>query len=358
MINATHMGKAFGKKPNDFLKVEQTKEFIKALELKSNIIAFKTVKGRHHAGTWMHKKLALKFAGWLNPEFELWVYDRIEELLTNGYVQAKKTEEGNYNINPNQLLEALNSMANLQTQCMQMMQAQQTQFELLVNERSKQMQPIMEAQSSAKEAVQVALTPTEISKMLKMEGGGKALNDFLKKKKVQYKKNNLWHLYPEYEGLGYAEHQPQNNPKGGSYLSLVWLSKGVGLVKELVNENKPVENAKAETGVKLEIVENTHTYDLRVKDIADKLGISVQRLNAILQKMGLICNKSSSSKDKVATDKLIRNGWGVTAYQPRKGPSFVIYSQKGFNHIVRKVRKYGLSDLKTKKLSEIRREEI
>jgi hypothetical protein len=73
MINATHMGKAFGKKPVDFLKLEQTKSFINALEVKVKNPTFKTVKGRHHAGTWMHKKLALKFAGWLNPEFELWV---------------------------------------------------------------------------------------------------------------------------------------------------------------------------------------------------------------------------------------------------------------------------------------------
>ena len=32
----------------------------------------------------MDEKLALKFASWLSPRFELWVYDRIQELLTNG----------------------------------------------------------------------------------------------------------------------------------------------------------------------------------------------------------------------------------------------------------------------------------
>ncbi|MEM1121660.1 MAG: KilA-N domain-containing protein, partial [Bacteroidota bacterium] len=35
-------------------------------------------------GTWMDEKLALKFAAWLSPNFELWVYDRIQELLTTG----------------------------------------------------------------------------------------------------------------------------------------------------------------------------------------------------------------------------------------------------------------------------------
>ena len=32
----------------------------------------------------MDEKLALKFAAWLSPRFELWVYDRVQELLTTG----------------------------------------------------------------------------------------------------------------------------------------------------------------------------------------------------------------------------------------------------------------------------------
>jgi len=41
-------------------------------------------------GTWMDEKLALKFAAWLSPEFELWVYDRIQELLTTGKTEIKQ----------------------------------------------------------------------------------------------------------------------------------------------------------------------------------------------------------------------------------------------------------------------------
>jgi hypothetical protein len=46
----------------------------------------RVVKGGepHLQGTWMDEKLALKLASWLSPEFELWVYDRIQELLTTG----------------------------------------------------------------------------------------------------------------------------------------------------------------------------------------------------------------------------------------------------------------------------------
>jgi hypothetical protein len=42
-------------------------------------------------GTWMDEKLALKFAAWLSPAFELWVYDKIQELLTTGKTELKET---------------------------------------------------------------------------------------------------------------------------------------------------------------------------------------------------------------------------------------------------------------------------
>jgi len=41
-------------------------------------------KDKHLQGTWVHEKIALKFAAWLSPAFELWVYDRVYELITEG----------------------------------------------------------------------------------------------------------------------------------------------------------------------------------------------------------------------------------------------------------------------------------
>ena len=38
----------------------------------------------------MHRILALKFAAWLNPKFELWVYSTIDELLFGHF---KRIEE-------------------------------------------------------------------------------------------------------------------------------------------------------------------------------------------------------------------------------------------------------------------------
>jgi hypothetical protein len=105
MINATEMGKIFGKRPVDFLRLEQTERFLDAM--KSAFPAFRseaepllnagnslpatdetpeivrTEKGKGVDGgvTWMHRTLALKFAAWLSPEFEVWIYRTIEEVL-------------------------------------------------------------------------------------------------------------------------------------------------------------------------------------------------------------------------------------------------------------------------------------
>lgn len=112
MVNATQMGKVFRKKPVDFLKIDSTQNFIAVLEKKygnkiidekstfsftlsagqgedlhlessiftsSNIL--KVTHGGQENGTWMHRLLALKFAAWLNAEFELWVYEISEEIM-------------------------------------------------------------------------------------------------------------------------------------------------------------------------------------------------------------------------------------------------------------------------------------
>ena len=40
---------------------------------------------RGHQGTWMHRLLALKFAAWLDAEFELWIYLTIDNILFGFY---------------------------------------------------------------------------------------------------------------------------------------------------------------------------------------------------------------------------------------------------------------------------------
>ena len=91
MINATQMARAFNKLPANFLKSKQSQAFIDVLKKRysnsnnENIVRIIQGGDARLQGTWMCEKLALKFAAWLSPEFEVWVYDRIHELLHKGY---------------------------------------------------------------------------------------------------------------------------------------------------------------------------------------------------------------------------------------------------------------------------------
>lgn len=121
MINATEMAKPFGKRPVDFLSNQQTNDYIDAAiqdenfkllypfqsgnyhfgnssNIKSSALEYrremivKVIKGGDKNGTWMHRHLALKFAAWLSPDFELWVWKTIDEVLYGHY---KKVQEIN-----------------------------------------------------------------------------------------------------------------------------------------------------------------------------------------------------------------------------------------------------------------------
>lgn len=99
MVNATEMAKPFGRKVEAFMRNEGTISFINEA-LKSENSRFLNVKGetdliesRQKSGTWMHRVLALKFAAWLNPAFEIWVYSTIERILFGKHAQREESLE-------------------------------------------------------------------------------------------------------------------------------------------------------------------------------------------------------------------------------------------------------------------------
>lgn len=110
LVNATEMGKVFGKEPFDFLKQEGTKRFVEELkaafqanrtdgesERNAGNAAFQPENvvrsdrgGADGGATWMHRTLALKFAAWLDPKFEVWVFQTIDKLL---FEHARRTTD-------------------------------------------------------------------------------------------------------------------------------------------------------------------------------------------------------------------------------------------------------------------------
>lgn len=88
MVNATNMAKPFGKRPVDWLRFNQSQEFINALsKVRNHTLAdlVQVTKGGINSGTWFHEDVAIEFARWLSPEFGIWCNDRIKEILLNSY---------------------------------------------------------------------------------------------------------------------------------------------------------------------------------------------------------------------------------------------------------------------------------
>lgn len=100
MINATEMAKVFNKDVFDFLRMNTTKNYIEAFsqtvnsrfgdEFSPNGKLIKVVKGGEHNGTWMERSVALKFAAWLDSDFEVWVYKTIDALIFGEFYELKE----------------------------------------------------------------------------------------------------------------------------------------------------------------------------------------------------------------------------------------------------------------------------
>jgi hypothetical protein len=92
-FNATAVAAQFDKRPNDWLALESTKEYMSALSEISKYQEswyLKTKRGKHGGGTWMHPKLAIPFARWLDVRFAVWCDLQIE-LILKGTAQPSPT---------------------------------------------------------------------------------------------------------------------------------------------------------------------------------------------------------------------------------------------------------------------------
>ncbi|WP_440030525.1 KilA-N domain-containing protein [Chromobacterium amazonense] len=87
-FNATTAAAKYGKRPNDWLSLPETKKYLEALTRKYGEISyFKTKRGGdtgksgNAQGTWLHPKLAVHFARWLDIDFAIWCDEQIDALM-------------------------------------------------------------------------------------------------------------------------------------------------------------------------------------------------------------------------------------------------------------------------------------
>ena len=87
-FNATIAADRFGKRVADWLENQETKEYIKALAQVLNVPKerdlIKAKRGRN-GGTWMHPKLGVAFARWLDVHFAIWCDLQIDGLIRGNH---------------------------------------------------------------------------------------------------------------------------------------------------------------------------------------------------------------------------------------------------------------------------------
>jgi len=80
-INATEAAARFGKLPHDWLRLPDTVAYLEALSKYGKIPQLvRTQRGRA-GGTWLHPKLAVAFARWLDVGFAVWCDEQVDALL-------------------------------------------------------------------------------------------------------------------------------------------------------------------------------------------------------------------------------------------------------------------------------------
>ena len=123
-FNATEIAKNFGKKTNEWLRLDSTKEYISCLEqmlpkrenpasIKNQFV--RTEKGGNNGGgcSWFHPKIAIAFARWLDVRFAIWCDMQIEKILHPVQYGLKQLPPSPYISEP----EAAQFMKSIQAHC-------------------------------------------------------------------------------------------------------------------------------------------------------------------------------------------------------------------------------------------------
>ena len=232
LINATQMGKPFGKRPNDYLVLPSTNQLISAITRKSGIAENQLViteRGGLNPGTWMHEDVAIDFAQWLSVDFRLWVNDRIKELLKTGVTTVSNDDE------------AIAYAMQVLRKRLETAKAEKERLEqqnLLQSEQLKEAAPKIKYVDDVLRSVNT-YTVTQLAKELGFTSG-EALNKKLKDMGVQYKQSGQWLLYTKYSGKGYTKTKTEsftrNDGSIGTNTYTVWTEVGRAFLHSLFKD--------------------------------------------------------------------------------------------------------------------------
>lgn len=255
MVNATEMAKPFGKLVKDWLKNNQTKEFINTLSAVRNILLTDLVKvkqGGTAQGTWLHEDVALEFARWLSPSFAIWCNDRIKELMRHGITAMPQTVDAILN-DPDTMIRALEALkaerekvaqANRQIERLEdknkCYHSENNRLQRLHDNDMKllhQQAPLVEYAANVLSS-ESTYTTTQIAKELGMSA--QLLNRLLHDFGVQFKQGGQWQLYAMYDQRGYIKTRTHTYTKKDgriqTMLTTVWTEAGRKFLHDTINK--------------------------------------------------------------------------------------------------------------------------
>lgn len=196
MVNATEMAKPFDKQPYNWLRTQQTQEFIKELSATRKCVPTDLVlvrNGGDNYGTWMHEDVAMEFARWLSPKFAIWCNDRIKELLTQGVTTINDDDAT--------IEKAMDILHKRLDQSRA--EAQRLQMQNDIQDQQLRIQAPKVEYHDKVLASQSTYNTTQIAK--EFGWGAVTLNKKLQDLGIQYKQHGQWLLYAKYQDKGYTK---------------------------------------------------------------------------------------------------------------------------------------------------------
>lgn len=86
-------------RPGEFLKTKQIRRFVHALTDAKKIASVVTVKGGPMQGSWGLELIAIRYAAWLSPMFEIRVYETFQMIVRKGFDAMSRLNKIDHIIN-------------------------------------------------------------------------------------------------------------------------------------------------------------------------------------------------------------------------------------------------------------------
>lgn len=239
-FNMTKAAQYFGKRLDNFLLSEDTKEYISALEqaLISNpcnsgtrkVVEVKRGNGQlPQVGSWAHPKFAVFFARWLDPKFAVWCDMMIDDILNKkADVTITKPEESMVANLPMSFLDtARHLVAALEKQ--EEMKVKIVELETTIDAQQDDVvfvQKYVEADGLHKFR--------EVAKMLNVKEH--ILREMMVEQGIQYKVNKVWMPKQIHIDNGYFVIKAYVDPHGQSFPSVYYTPRGVTWLGKRLNK--------------------------------------------------------------------------------------------------------------------------